>query len=474
MSILNVNKISAVGGGSTITIAGIASVTNNISVGNSVTAGSFVGPIEGAVTGNVTGNVTGDVTGNTSGSSGSCTGNAATATLASGITTTASINTSGIVTATSFSGSGANLTSLPASGKGTNLFINGAMAIDQRRSGAAEDFASSLVWIVDRFFAQEEGTQNRITVQQVAVTADTDPWNAGFRKAGKITNGNQNDGPVAAAGVHFHYKFEAQDIAQSGWDYTSASSYVQLSFWIKSSVAFTLPFYIRSRDGSARMYSSTQALSANTWTKITRSIPGDPGGLQIDNNNDRGLELLVAPYYGTDGTASGSTLNAWKAWTSSSRFPDVATTWWDEDDATLEFTGFKLEVGSSVTDFDFKPYGEDLIRCQRYFQAHMSKENEGATFATRFTTQAQGGINYYTAFRTSPSHTLKGVNIHVMSNGANVDVTSMNMTIGGTNVTTQTSLVALITAGSLVQGDACLAHGNAGDNPMGIWLDAEL
>ena len=104
----------------------------------------------------------------------------------------------------------------------------------------------------------------------------------------------------------------------------------------------------------------------------------------------------------------------------------------------------------------------------------MSKENEGQTFATRFTTQAQGGITYYTALRSAPTATLKGVNIHVMSDGGNVDVTSMNMTIGGTNVTTQTSLVALITAGSLVQGDACLAHGNAGDSPMGIWLDSEL
>ena len=43
MSILNVNKINPVGGGSTVTIAGIASVTNNISVGNSVTASSFHG-----------------------------------------------------------------------------------------------------------------------------------------------------------------------------------------------------------------------------------------------------------------------------------------------------------------------------------------------------------------------------------------------------------------------------------------------
>ena len=37
MSILNVNKINPVGSGSTITIAGIASVTGNISVGGSIT-----------------------------------------------------------------------------------------------------------------------------------------------------------------------------------------------------------------------------------------------------------------------------------------------------------------------------------------------------------------------------------------------------------------------------------------------------
>ena len=43
MSILNVNKINPIGGGSTVTIAGIASVTNNVSVANSVTASSFHG-----------------------------------------------------------------------------------------------------------------------------------------------------------------------------------------------------------------------------------------------------------------------------------------------------------------------------------------------------------------------------------------------------------------------------------------------
>ena len=42
MSILNVNKINPVGGGSTITIAGIASVTSNVSVGGSIVSGTTI------------------------------------------------------------------------------------------------------------------------------------------------------------------------------------------------------------------------------------------------------------------------------------------------------------------------------------------------------------------------------------------------------------------------------------------------
>ena len=100
-----VNNIEPDAGISTVSILGIATATK------------FIGDIEGGVTGNVTGNVTG--------SSGSCTGNAATATVASGITTTASVNTSGIVTATAF---------VPTTGQLShrNIFINGAMTVAQR------------------------------------------------------------------------------------------------------------------------------------------------------------------------------------------------------------------------------------------------------------------------------------------------------------------------------------------------------
>jgi hypothetical protein len=71
MSILNVNKINPVGGGSTITIAGIASVTS------SATAHRLVASLTSNLTGNVTTNVT-----------------------ATSLSGNPSINTTGIITAT--------------------------------------------------------------------------------------------------------------------------------------------------------------------------------------------------------------------------------------------------------------------------------------------------------------------------------------------------------------------------------------
>ena len=97
MSILNVNKINPVGGGSTITIAGIASVTS------SVTAPSFVG----AVTGNVTGNVTGDAT---------------------GLSGNPSINTSGIITASSSTVSSGNVV-IGTAGKGVDYSAQTASSL---------------------------------------------------------------------------------------------------------------------------------------------------------------------------------------------------------------------------------------------------------------------------------------------------------------------------------------------------------
>ena len=337
MSILNVNKINPVGGGSTITIAGIASVTNNISVGNSVTAGSFVGPIEGAVTGNVTGN----------------------ADTASGLSGNPSINTTGIVTATSF---------VPTVGQLShrNIIVNGDMQVAQRGTSATGLPANGYA-TVDRFKATQTGTDNYIEQHQVDVASGTTPYTSGFRKAFQVKNGNQTSGAGGNDFIWIQTIIEAQDIANSGWNYTSSSSYVTLSFWVKSSVAQDFKGYLRSRDGTNYEYPfATGSLSADTWTKVTKTISGN-SNLQFDTNNDPGFEINLFPFLGTDRTDNNATENAWATYNSSQRTKDNTSTWYTTDDATLEITGVQLEVGPVATPFEHRNFGDELRRCQRYY-----------------------------------------------------------------------------------------------------------
>ena len=132
MSILNVNKINPVGGGSTITIAGIASVTNNISVGNSVTASSFHG--DGS-------QLTGiDSSAISSGGSVKIQANSSGATV-TGVLTATNVSVGSSVTATSFFGSGAGLTGISA-----GLFSSYAIIADQKSQGTDGGASSGGTW----------------------------------------------------------------------------------------------------------------------------------------------------------------------------------------------------------------------------------------------------------------------------------------------------------------------------------------
>jgi hypothetical protein len=205
------------------------------------------------------------------------------------------------------------------------------------------------------------------TYSQADVSSGTTPYTLGFRKSFKITNGNQTGGAGAADQLTLEYGFEAQDIANSGWNYTSSSSYITLSFWIKSSVAQDFKCFLKTEDGTETSYPfATGSLSANTWTKVTKSIPGN-SGLTFDNNANKGLVLLWSAYQGTDVTGS-VTENAWMTFSGSTRTADQTSTWYTTNDATFELTGVQLEVGSYATEFEHRSYGDELARCQRYYE----------------------------------------------------------------------------------------------------------
>ena len=276
------------------------------------------------------------------------------------------IGPAGICTAPAF---------IPSSGQLShrNIVINGAMMVAQRGTSST---AGSGYHTIDRYSFNVGGTDETPTVAQVDVSSGTTPYTLGFKKALKITNGNQTGGAGAADYMEIYQYLEDQDISNSGWNFKSSSSYITVSFWIKSSVAqkFTGFFYTNQAGaGDSYMYSyqidngSGGNLTADTWTKITHSIPGN-SSLSFNNDNTRGLAVGIYQFNGTNYTTSDKAFNAWSAWDSSAKTRDMTSTWYTTNDATLEITGLQLEVGSVATPFEHRSYGYELSRCARYYQ----------------------------------------------------------------------------------------------------------
>ena len=285
-----------------------------------------------------------------------------------------------------------------------NLIINGAMQVAQRGTSST----STGYQTVDRFHPFHTGTDEAPTYAQVDAASGTTPYSLGFRKAFKITNGNQTSGAGGSDEMTVKTVLEAQDIASSGWNYTSASSFITLSFWIKSSVAQNFYGFLLTSDGSTRSFAfETGSLSADTWTKITKTIPGN-SNLTFNNDNGVGLEILIVAFMGTNLTGSAGTVDSWVSFTSTQRTPDNTSTWYTTNDATLEITGVQLEVGSVATDFEHRSFAQELALCQRYF---FSETGDNADYPGCYTGgMARSGhffwmCHFPVAMRTNPTYT---------------------------------------------------------------------
>ena len=282
-----------------------------------------------------------------------------------------------------------------------NLIINGAMQVHQRGTASTSNGMNTM----DRWATSCNGNDEVPEQHEHGLSSsDTGPWEKGFRKSWYIRNGNQTSGAGADDRVTIQYKFEAQDIAKSGWDYTSASSYVTLQFWVMSSIAQNFYGHFTSEDGTAQSYIfETGSLSANTWKHVTVTIPGN-SNITVDNDTGLGFYIEFVMFRGTNKTASGKALNTWAAFDSAARVPDMTTTWYTTDNATFELTGVQLEVGDTATDFEHRSYIDEFNRCQRYYFVACKGDNVPFCAGESHNgSQFVGFIKYPTEMRATPT-----------------------------------------------------------------------
>jgi len=314
---------------------------------------------------------------------------------------------------------------LPLAGQlgNRNLIINGDMQVAVRgTSGSTAGGYPSL----DRFYTFSNGLDENPTMSQESLTSSDTPFSSGFRKYLRFKNGNQTSGAGASDQTWFRQGIEAQNVAQSGWNYTSSSSFITLSFWIRASVAQTYYGFLKAPDGSNYLYPFSMALSADTWTKVTKSIPGN-SNLAFDNDTGLGLEVGIYAYLGTSLTDNSVSLDAWAAYSSgTTRTPDHTTTWYTTNDSTIDMTGVQLEVGSVATDFEHRSFAQELALCQRYFQLHNNIMTAGYVPDNNARVYSLG-FNFPIQMRSAPS--LSIVQTGSTSNQAVVDASA------GANIT---------------------------------------
>ena len=332
-------------------------------------------------------------------------------------------------------------------GTSKNIIVNGAMKVAQRgTSSTSQDYQT-----VDRFKSVQSSIDEVANQSQVDVASGTTPYTLGFRKAYKFENGNQTSGAGAGDLIKMMHRVEAQDIANSGWNYLSSSSYLTMSFWVKSSVAQNFYIQLIAYDNATYNYTfETGSLSADTWTKVTHSIPGN-SNIRFDNDNGLGLEINWIQFGGTDRTASDFALNTWAAYASSSQSPDMTSTWYTTNNATFELTGVQLEVGSVATDFEHRSFAQELQLCKRYYNKVFDAEGQSgelpASLAVYETNSAVTTTFNFPKMRAVPSLDItNGTNkFMVRSNSVSDHFDTMTLRYG----TTQT---AEIVASSGVSG----------------------
>jgi hypothetical protein len=345
-----------------------------------------------------------------------------------------------------------------------NIVQNGSFQVAQRGTSST----ASGMQTMDRWGAGY-AADNVMTQSQHALTSsDTGPWEAGLRYSYHILNGD-----TAASGTsrnELQQPIEAQFISQSGWDYTSASSYLTLSYWIRTSVANNFNHYVMTIDGTMKRWTwETGTISANTWTKITKKIPGN-ANIQIDTDNGEGFRINLAAFHGTSYTSDSVNNETWENWSSGSRTKDNSTTWWTTDGATVEITGVQLEVSDHATDFEHLPYGVELARCQRYYQTLTGGVGGG--------TSENYCIAYSTVFpvpmRATPTCSATGALTFEEMSDADRTQSSGHAAFRSSRATNMGATFSLNNFSSIAKDQIYMMNPNQGGTDNRIALSAEL
>ena len=260
-----------------------------------------------------------------------------------------------------------------------NLIINGAMEIQQRASGNYTTITSSYTQI-DRYHVYAN------PASKLTYEPSTDSP-TGFSNSFKITSTS------AYTPTSGNYFYMGQRIEGHNWKHleygTSNAKTITISFWVKSSITGTWSGIVKNSSQDRTFPWEYTISSADTWEKKSVTVIGCPDGTWATDDNDSAWI-----YFCIGSTTSGTTYlgsaNSWQSQnligtTGSNSLPNT-------NGATWYMTGLQVELGTQMTEFEYRTIGEELSLCHRYCNA-LLQYGTGDTNSNRIYNHSYAGGN---------------------------------------------------------------------------------
>jgi hypothetical protein len=321
------------------------------------------------------------------------------------------------------------------------LIINGDMAVAQRGTSTTS-ITSAGYYTCDRFKLNRDGIGTWTVIQESLTSGEA--YNNGFRKAFRMDCTSATASPSADNNLSVIVRVEGQDL-QLFKKGTSNAEKFTLAFWVKSNKTGTSQVNLRDNDNT-RLISATYAISsANTWEHKVLNFAADTTGA-FDNDNALSLQIEWFLDSGTD-FSSGTAPTAWEASDNTDRNANNLALG-NSTDNDWAITGVQLEVGeytsSTLPPFQHESFGDNLARCQRYFQmiaegnqkiismAHWGSSTEvdfvvevPTTMRARPTLDYTTGNEYWAIGGSGGStNTLDNLNVNSWSTDSNINLWS--------------------------------------------------
>jgi hypothetical protein len=240
-----------------------------------------------------------------------------------------------------------------------NRIINGQMTFDQRNAGASVSIPSTATFTLDRY-GTVASQSSKFSVQQNAGSV-TPP--VGFSNYLGVTSSSAYSVPNNEI-FTLYQNIEGFNTADLMWGTANART-ITISFWVRSSLTGTFGGSV-ANNAFDRSYPYSYTISAaNTWEYKTITIAGDTTGTWVGATNGIGMRVYFPIGVGSDFTG---TAGSWQA--AGDISATGATSVVGTNGATFYITGVQLEVGSTATSFDYRPYTTEFQLCQRYFEVH--------------------------------------------------------------------------------------------------------